>query len=247
MLLSRSELEKRIRDYMQKYRQEYANISNETTDFLEMSLDSWIDQNYQKAYFDPKGDESFFNQIFVAIDALPEERNSYYQMAKKIENEYGLDRNIVEVGGGLFPALAFEIAKRQQITGKGTITVYDPNMVVTNLDGIKIVKDYFTENCQLEEGSLLVARKPCEASETVIRTANKYKVEFYLNLCCCAHTPEEYALKHKNVNWRVVWQSYIEDLAMSTLPDDFRLERVDELNTCTNRNEVIFKTKIKKK
>ncbi len=114
-----------------------------------------------------------------------DEKTSIYQnFIKIIEENFSIDRNVVEVAGGPISSLSFQIASRQT---KGTVTVYDPLMYPTkyNLDNLIIKKEKFTLKTKVPEGSLIVGFMPCEATQTLLEYATNNKLDFIVALCGC--------------------------------------------------------------
>lgn len=251
-MLDKEELRKRFSDFISKYRYGYFDLWNDD-DFcwLENGVINYLEDNYIGAYENPMIGECIFQQIFSAIDALPSERNPYYQMMSRIEKEYGLERDIVDVSCGYYPALSHEILKRKKELGieKGTITAIDPKLVVKTLDGINLVKDKFTLATPLPKDILLIGRKPCDATETIVRASSVKNLEFYIQLCGCEkHVPDTYKLSHKNTSRKKLLAIYIEELSRSTLPTGFSIDREEVQEKVGNGEkqssiETVIKTK----
>lgn len=251
-MLEISELQKRFKEYMNKYEQAYLDMSSDEEFYwLEESVSSFLSSNLVSAYLEPMVGDSMFQQIFSGIDALPNEINPFYQMMKRIENEYGLDRDIVDVASGAFPALAYEISKRKKELGikKGSITAFDPRLAVTKLDGITLVKSKFALATPVSQETLLVGRKPCDATEIIVRKSSIQNLEFYIQMCHCEkHVPTEFKLSHKPTKGLTLMEMYIEDLARKTLPTGFRVEKekvVDSVgdDPMQQSRETVIKTK----
>lgn len=245
-MINCKELRKRIEAFLSIYGDEYdRSITDEEAEYIEMSLSSYILAHYKEAYYDFNNGETIFSQIFSAIDALPKDKNPYFQMANKIEEEYGLDRDIVEVGGGRYPALAREIHKRQAKLHKGSITVYDPSLVVLQLEGIHLVKTPFNNATPLLKTDLVVGQKPCFATESIIRVANKNSVPFYIELCSCDHTPRKPI--YPTIPYKNKWQWYVEKVTKDTLPSYFEVEKSTTIDALSGEELAIIKTKRKKR
>lgn len=231
-MLEKEELEKRFIEFIKKYEDNYDQLSGEY-EFLEMSIPSYLLLNYKDAYYNPRGNDTILYQIFSAIGALPKEVDPYYQIMKNIEQEYGLERDIIEVGCGMFPALCLKIAERQKEIGKGTITGYDPELVTTSLDGVVLKKEKFTLATPLPKNALIIGQKPCEATETIIRKSSIKNLEFYIQLCECKHNvPTEYKLSH--LGNKNLWDSYINEITENTLPEGFIIEKRKQVNPIKN-------------
>lgn len=242
-MLDRDELKKRVFKFLDKYEEEYTNLQLEESYFLEMSIANYIAYYYEDAYYEPVNRNNAFLQIFSAIEAFEQDINPYFQLASLIEKEYGLDYNITEVGGGIFPALALEIAKKQKKLGKGSITVYDPNLVPKMLEGINLVKKDFSSMTLLPSNSLVIGRKPCAATEKMIITANQNESEFLIQLCACDHTPRKYKIDHQLEPGYKTWLEYLINLAEDTLPSNFTVEQSTIIDPLLKTEETIIKTK----
>lgn len=122
-------------------------------------------------------------QVFDELDFIDEEDNVYSGFINIIEKEFGLERNIVEVGGGVVPSLAKKIALKQQ---KGTITVYDPRLIETlhqDIPNLVLKKQMFTKETKEEKADLYIAFMPCEATQQIIGTVGENKQDFIIAAC----------------------------------------------------------------
>lgn len=244
-MLKRRELDKRIKAYLQEYRRGYECTFG--IDELDDDIDiiTFIKSYYRDVYSNPREGENAFFQIFSAIDAL-DEKDPYLKTMQEIESEFGLDRDIIEVGGGMFPSLARLIAKRQSEIGKGTITVYDPELVTQDLPGITLIRKNFTVNTPIPKNALIIGRKPCQATETMIKVAGANNSEVYLNLCKCNHLPKINTMLEANIK-KEIWISYINKLALDVFSNNFRVENSTFLDPLVNVEETIVKVKKIKK
>lgn len=228
-MLDMKELAKRMDQFMMKYGRGYSELSSEDEFmWLEQSIPSYIDDYYKLAYNDPRIGESIFQQIFSGIDSLEDKYNPFRQMVLRLEEEYGLDRDFVEVGCGFFPALSYELAKRKSELGieKGTITAYDAKLVTTTLTGVTLVKDKFKTSTIVPQETVLVGRRPCEATETIVRSGAINNLEVYIQLCSCEdHVPQAYRLSHKPNKEQTILEMYTEEIARDTLPQGFKFEK----------------------
>ncbi len=241
-MINHKELKERINKFISIYGDGYdRSMTEEEKEYLEMSLSSYILLYYKDAYYDFGAGETIFSQIFSAIDALPEDKNPYFQMANRIEEEYGLDKDIVEVGGGRFPALAHEIQKRQAKLHKGSITVYDPALAVLNLEGIQLIKKPFSNATPLLKTDLVVGQKPCQATESIIRVANENSIPFYIELCSCDHTPRNQI--YPMIPFENKWQWYVKKLTKDTLPSYFEVEKRTIKDALSGEELAVVKTK----
>lgn len=120
-------------------------------------------------------------QILAELNLLKDEANVYKQFADLIQHIYGLDKNIIEVGGGVIPSLSKIIALRQK---EGTITVYDPRIIEENtLTNLILKKEIFTGKTKTTNTDLYIGFMPREATEVIIDRACLEKKDFIITLC----------------------------------------------------------------
>ncbi len=120
-------------------------------------------------------------QILCELNLLKEEDNVYLQFSNLVEDLFGLNKNIVEVGGGVIPSLSKIMSLRQE---KGSITVYDPRLI-TELAPANLIlkKEMFTMKSPVHDCDLFVGFMPRKASEVIIKKASSIKKDFIITLC----------------------------------------------------------------
>lgn len=125
--------------------------------------------------------DALLRQIYAELDLMPDEHNIYLGFISLISNIYGLDKNIVEVGGGKIPSLAKYIALKQQT---GTITVYDPSLVVTTTPHPNLIlkKASFSKNLPELNPDLIIGFMPTSATEEMLEYAYQTKTNFLIAL-----------------------------------------------------------------
>lgn len=228
-MLEIKELAKRMNEFMIKYNRGYDALSAEDEFmWLEQSIPSYIKDYYKMAYNDPRIGESIFQQIFAGIGALDDKYNPFRQMVLRLEEEYGLDRDFIEVGCGFFPALAYELAKRKSELGieKGKIIAYDAKLVTTTLSGVTLIKKNFEASTVVAPDTIIIGRRPCEGTEAIVRSGAANNVEIYIQLCSCeSHVPKSYKLSHKPIEGQTILEMYTEEIARDTLPTGFKIEK----------------------
>lgn len=166
---------KKINEFINKYGNNYENNA------LDFILSAIKYDTERVEYTD------IVRQIYSYLGILPKERDLYYQFVQYINEFYGLDKNIIEVGGGHFPTLAHHISEKQQKLKNGSITVYDTRLITENLDNIKLYKQKFTLNTDISNYDLIIGMMPCDATELIIRSAGIYNKEFVIAMCGCVH------------------------------------------------------------
>ncbi len=121
-------------------------------------------------------------ELFAELDLFKEDEDIYQGFLDLLKQEFDINQDIVEIGGGIIPNLAKRIAMAQE---KGTVTVYDPRLGTTKTDipNLKLRKEKFTLSTDISKAGLVVAFMPCEATETIIRSATSNKKDFMLGFC----------------------------------------------------------------
>jgi hypothetical protein len=168
-------------------------------------------------------------QVYHALDLYDLNENPFIAFADLVENKFGLEHNICEVGCGCYPALADVISKRQE---KGTITGYDPYLVLTELGKIKLYKKNF-EN--LENYDLIIGMAPCNATIPMIQDSLLYDKNMIISPCDCAHFPEWYDPGFDYIN---EWYNYVYNI-MKYNSKTGKIE-VDYLDAKTNYEFPIY-------
>ena len=125
---------------------------------------------------------SVLRQVYDSLGLIPQEENIYHGFIDIIESQFDLDRNIVEVAGGIIPSLATKIALRQK---SGTITVYDPRIITpTNYpQNLILKKQQFHRDIQLPGAQMIIGFMPCEAALPIIESACLNEMDFMVTLC----------------------------------------------------------------
>ncbi len=178
----------------------------------------YIKENFEEA-LDNEINNDLFNQIFYATGILEHKFNLYDLHLKEIQKDYDINCNILEVGGGYYPAFSRTV---ELVQTKGRITTYDPELIVSKLGKIELVKKRFCMQTNIDDYDLICAIMPCEATELVIKQANKNNKDLYLALCGDTHfknSPHGYSYLSYNY-----WVEHLIELSEKTLPSDRNME-----------------------
>lgn len=159
-----------VEDYFSRFKDEYSEVEKER--LAELFGTSSTDA---------------VTQIYHAMDLYDKKENPYNGFADIIEKRFGLDHNILEIGGGVYPALTEVISKRQVKIGKGTITVYDPRVAANKikLERATLKQANFTRNIDLSKYDLIIGKEPCGATTTLINVALETKKSYLVSPCKC--------------------------------------------------------------
>lgn len=141
----------------------------------------YIRKNWDKSLHS-KYNMDILRQVYAELGFLSDDENIYKGFIKILEDNFDINRDIIEVGGGRFPSLAKMIALKQK---SGTITVYDPRLVLTDspLPNMKLKKENFTKRTPVRKDQMVIAFMPCEATEHAIIAAGENNADFLIALC----------------------------------------------------------------
>lgn len=132
---------------------------------------------------------SILKQVYSEVGVYENRDNFYLEHLKKINENFDIRCNILDIGSGVIPAFANLVAKEQLKLGSGTITLYDP-MLITNKSkhrNMKLNKKKFKSRTDITNYDLITGIMPCEATSDLIEAACKNKKDFYLAMCGCTH------------------------------------------------------------
>ena len=180
----------------------------------------YITENFYEAFETQLGPDILI-QILSALDLYKEDKNIYLALLKLLKKYFTLDKNIIEIGEGHYPAFSTLIDKEQTELGKGRVTSYDEKLISAKIGNIDLNKRNFT-NESLKPYDLVVGVFPCEASELIIRKSNEQKKPFFLATCGCVHLPPQEIYNYRRN--ALGFHRYLEDLAYETLDDDAQIK-----------------------
>jgi hypothetical protein len=157
-------------------------------------------------------------QIYYATGIQPNGGPFYNAHINKIQELFGLDKNILDVASGKIPAFASQVASIQRKIGKGTITLYEPMLIhkKPKYPNMTLHKEEFDENISIKEFDLVTGILPCEATEAIIKASCKNQKDFYIAMCGCTHF--EYTSPFMSVN-PYVYQDYVLKLTRDLLQE----------------------------
>ena len=120
-------------------------------------------------------------QVYDELDMLDPDKNIYEGFANLLEENFDINRNIVEIGGGKITSLAKKIALRQT---NGTITAYDDKLITTdsNLPNLLLEKRRLQKDESLN-ADMIIGFMPCDGTQTAIDLAKRNRIDFMIALC----------------------------------------------------------------
>lgn len=138
-------------------------------------------------------------QIYDEAGKTDIDTNIYEGFLKLLEEHFDINRDIIEVGGGINPSLAKKIALRQK---SGTITVYDPRLMtdIDHPDNLILKKEKFERTTPIGNTQMIIGFMPCDAIGALIDVACQNKVDFMVALCE-GGMREEYGWLEEDDEW----------------------------------------------
>lgn len=129
-------------------------------------------------------------QIYQECGLYDGKPSYYHYHLEKISELFNINSNIMEIGSGYFPSFANMIARSQLKSAQGTITIFDPNLIVTSskYHNMKLHKEEFNFHMDVSNCDLLVGLLPCNATEEIIKAAIMNNKDFYISMCGCNHS-----------------------------------------------------------
>ncbi len=121
-------------------------------------------------------------ELYAELGLFKENEDIYSGFTDLLKENFNINQDIIEVGGGILPKLAERISQEQT---EGTVTVYDPRLGTTdtNIDNLLLKQEKFTLKTDISNSGLIIAFMPCEATETIITSATKNKKDFMIGMC----------------------------------------------------------------
>lgn len=158
------EQDKKVLAFLKKYGKNYPETAYEY-------IKDWYNTTNEEA------DVDIIKQIYSYTRVVDDEYDIYKGFSTLIDQNFNINSNILEVAGGFVPALANRI---NEIQNSGSITVYEPNLVMSTLGKVKLVKEKFTEHTDIKSYDLVCALYPCDATALTLEKACVEKKDFIL-------------------------------------------------------------------
>lgn len=169
--ISKNEYIQRVRNFVEAHKSSYTDLEY---NYLISSARWALDKPFLM--------DDIIRQVFEEVGSLPKELNMYEGFLELLEENFDINTDIIEVGGGIVPSLSKKIALRQK---SGTITVYDPRLMTdfNHPSNLVLKKENFKNDTPIGKAKLIIGFMPCEATNILIQSACKNKVDFMLALC----------------------------------------------------------------
>ena len=167
-------INKRIKEYLEKN----IDLYDKYDQFFLECLDIKTIRNYKNNMPD------LYRQVLEEIGYYDEntEKSGYNAFIKILDNEFGIDKNIIEIAGGVVPTLGHRIFLKQS---SGTITIYDPRLSNYYKENNRFIlkKEKFKRNTDTSKADILIGFMPCVATQAILENALDNKKDFLIAMC----------------------------------------------------------------
>ena len=127
---------------------------------------------------------NILSQIRSMVGLCSSGEDPYQIMLKNIKKYFDINVPILELCCGHYPVLATKIVK-EQIRG-GSITVYDPCLVTSQIKDVTLVKKDFSKcHIDMSKYKLIIAQKPALMYDKIVELAIKSNTDFIINASEC--------------------------------------------------------------
>ena len=222
-LIERTAFNKKFQEFLKKYAHLYPR---EALEFIKENFSNGLTTVCQADLL------MQINQELGVTFPIP----SFYEIhLHKIMENFDIGCNIVEVAAGMIPAFGNLIAAEQLKIDKGTITLYDPQLLSTEpkYRNMTLYREEFTTKTNVSSANLLVSTLGCETMEDTIEVACTNHKDFYVAMCGCTHfkyitpymfpSPELYQLQVIDLAEKLLKQYDNGHLVVDKLDDNYEI------------------------
>lgn len=207
----------KLLDFLSKYGQNYPP-----------KVAASILKNFLSNDYSTEGTACSLSQMYQMVgvyDLLPD--NSYSRFLKELKARFDINKKLLEVGCGYYPAFAEKLAKEQT---RGSIDAIDPCVVTENVKGVNVKKECFTQNYDISKYDLIYGIRPCEATFEMIISANRANKDLFLQACGCGKVVSSRVAIKCSMD---MWLKFVESLLKQTTPKnrEYKIEYTSSSET----------------
>lgn len=149
-------------------------------------------RRYFLSYIGEREVYSELTQLYSEYGFIADEDDYYKYHLNNITKNFDISGNILEIAAGSVPTLSNLIARSQLNIGSGTITVYDPRLIISEpkYSNMKLYKEEFKKDIDISNFDLVISIMPCSATEIVLDSVFYGMKDFYISFCGCNHDPQ---------------------------------------------------------
>lgn len=138
------------------------------------------------SYLGLRSPDTRLSQIYSHLDMYKDDNDPYLGYLDRFEEHFNVDSNILDIASGCYPAWAEKIAIKQARLGSGSITIYDPKLVISKPVGPMVLhKKCFNSSVSIQGFDVVTSILPCEVTNLVINSALENNKNFFVALCGC--------------------------------------------------------------
>ena len=192
-MMKKDQINKLFKNFKKKYKDKYED--EELWYYIEENFWNFIDKNSAP---------DVLMQIYTELGIESPDGNFYKEHLKRLKERFDIRGNVLDVASGSIPAFANLLAHEQLKIGSGTVTLYEPLLIVDKpkYPNMTMYRQNFTEYTYIKNFDLITGIMPCGVTETLIEQACRNQKDFYVAMCGCTHfeyvpydfliTPESY-------------------------------------------------------
>lgn len=208
-----------------EYRQKFEDFLLKYGHLYKKRTQEYIKEKFLGEEFKAGNYIDIMSQIYEEIGLLSKyKRDLYSEYLNYMKKNFDINRNLLDVGCGHFPAFTKKVAASQS---DGSVKGIDHHLITTDIDGITLECGTFNRSYNVTGIDMIYGLEPCEATIDMIRVANKNNLDLCLALCGDIHFP--LWISGIDQNDYLHWLAYLLTIMESTLPEDrgYELEYTD--------------------
>lgn len=130
------------------------------------------------------------SEVFSKFDIYNEGYDPYIEITKLLQKYSFLEGNCCEIGAGSYPRLA-ELVIPEIKLNHGSLTIYEPEIVFSDIENITVVKEKFTKDTDIKMFDTLYGLYPCDVTIPILDKAFEEDKNLMLAFCPCNHSTKE--------------------------------------------------------
>lgn len=152
-------------------------------------------------------------QVYSELGIYDLNDNPYQAHLNNLRKYFDIKCNVLDIASGAMPAFANLLAKEQLKLGSGTVTIYEPSLVIdkAKYPNMRLNRKKFSSKIDISDFDLITGILPCEVTEDILKSACMYQKLFYVAMCGCVHF--EYEIDYE------YYQQYIIDTTKKYLEE----------------------------
>lgn len=186
--------------------------------------------------------ETEISMLLQKYSKLGTYNNGFYLAhLNKIKQNFDIRCDVLDVASGTVPVFANLLAKEQLELGCGSVTLYDPRLILRlgKYDNMFCNKKYFSLDVDVSKYKLITGIFPCEVTDDIITSACINQKDFYVALCGCDHFATDY--DEYMFSDAPIYEEYIIDRAKSLVKEyDNGILVVDRLNNSVFNYPILY-------